>query len=180
MGRGLRVPVLPNSTSASPLCTATPSAPRSIEARINGSVAVLEWSEPLESGGRDDVAYNILCSECLERQPCRLCTRLVYAPRARGLVDRTVTIEGLQPYITYSFQIQAINGVSDMSHNPPQVESINITTNKDGKLSLQRGSALAGLVQVPVSAVCITGQGLARPSPLGSRTGSLLRGNTMG
>ncbi|KAH0626054.1 hypothetical protein JD844_000768 [Phrynosoma platyrhinos] len=112
-------------------CTTTPSAPRSIVVKMNGSVAVLEWSEPLENGGRDDVAYHVLCTECPERQTCRFCSRLVYAPRARGLVDRTVTVEGLQPYITYTFQIQAVNGVSYLSHNPPHSESINITTNKD-------------------------------------------------
>ncbi|KAM6453214.1 ephrin type-B receptor 4 [Liasis olivaceus] len=112
-------------------CSTTPSAPRSIVAKINGSVAVLEWSEPLENGGRDDVSYHVGCSECPERQSCRECARLAYAPRSRGLADRTVTVEGLQPYITYSFQIQAVNGVSDLSQNPPQSESINITTNKD-------------------------------------------------
>ncbi|XP_015682335.2 ephrin type-B receptor 4 [Protobothrops mucrosquamatus] len=112
-------------------CSTTPSAPRSIVAKINGSVAVLEWSEPLENGGRDDVSYHLSCHECPERQSCRECARLAYAPRSRGLVDRTVTVEGLQPYITYSFQIQAVNGVSDLSQNPPQSESINITTNKD-------------------------------------------------
>ncbi|XP_048372951.1 ephrin type-B receptor 3-like [Sphaerodactylus townsendi] len=56
-GRGVpvgRAPLL--TTSAFLLRSATPSAPRSIEAKINGSVAVLEWSEPLENGGRDDVA----------------------------------------------------------------------------------------------------------------------------
>ncbi|XP_039193785.1 ephrin type-B receptor 4 [Crotalus tigris] len=112
-------------------CSTTPSAPRSIVAKINGSVAVLEWSEPLENGGRDDVSYHLSCHECPERQSCRECARLAYAPRSRGLVDRTVTVEGLQPYITYSFQIQAVNGVSDLSQNPPQSESFNITTNKD-------------------------------------------------
>uniref|UniRef100_A0A8D2LEL6 receptor protein-tyrosine kinase n=1 Tax=Varanus komodoensis TaxID=61221 RepID=A0A8D2LEL6_VARKO len=112
-------------------CTTTPSAPRSIVAKINGSVAVLEWSGPLENGGREDVAYHVVCHECPEGQSCQPCSRLAYAPRARGLVERTVTVEGLRPYVTYSFQIQAVNGVSDLSHNPPQSESINITTNKD-------------------------------------------------
>ncbi|XP_067325767.1 ephrin type-B receptor 4 [Anolis sagrei] len=112
-------------------CTTTPSAPRSIVVKINGSVAILEWSEPLENGGRDDVAYHVLCTECPEHQSCRPCSRLVFAPRARGLVERTVTVEGLQPYVTYTFQIQAVNGVSDLSHNPPHSDSINTSTNKD-------------------------------------------------
>ncbi|XP_077169698.1 ephrin type-B receptor 4 [Paroedura picta] len=145
---------MPDEAPTKP-CTTTPSAPRSIEARINGSVVVLEWSEPLENGGRDDVAYHILCSECPERQACRLCARLAYAPRARGLVDRTVTIEGLQPYITYSFQIQAVNGVSDLSHNPPQVESLNITTSKDVPLPVS---------EIQPTAVTPTGMTLAWPS----------------
>lgn len=130
---------LPAHALASPPRAATPSAPRSVLSQINGSVAVLEWSEPLENGGRDDVAYHVACLECPERQPCRPCSRLGYTPRARGLVERTVTVEGLHPYVTYSFQIQAVNGVSDKSHNPPQAESINITTSKDGESSPQEG-----------------------------------------
>ncbi|XP_060137921.1 ephrin type-B receptor 4 [Zootoca vivipara] len=112
-------------------CAKGPSKPRSPEAKINGSVAVLKWSEPLENGGRDDVAYHVTCSECPEKQPCRPCSRLAYAPRSRGLWERSVTVEGLQPYINYLFRIQAVNGVSEMSHNPPASESINVTTNKD-------------------------------------------------
>ncbi|KAJ6654946.1 hypothetical protein lerEdw1_006417 [Lerista edwardsae] len=145
-------------------CTTTPSAPRSVVSHINGSVAVLEWSEPLENGGRDDVAYHVACQECPEGQPCRPCSRLVYAPRARGLLGRTVTVEGLQPYVTYSFQIQAVNGVSDKSHNPPHAESINITTNKDVPLPVS---------EIQQTSVSPNGVSLAWPS-IQPPTGSIL------
>ncbi|CAM5139237.1 unnamed protein product [Natator depressus] len=119
-------------------CTTTPSAPRSIVARLNGSVAALAWSEPLESGGRRDVTYNVLCSECPEGLPCRRCTRLSLAPGAAGLAEPGVTVQGLQPYVTYTFEIQAVNGVSDLSPNPPQAELVNVTTSKDVPLPVDR------------------------------------------
>nr|XP_033780943.1 ephrin type-B receptor 4 isoform X1 [Geotrypetes seraphini] len=112
-------------------CTTTPSAPRSIVARINDTVAVLEWSEPLESGGRVDVTYNVLCHECPDRQPCRPCSRVTYYPRFTGLTERGVRIQGLQQHATYTFEVQAVNGVSDHSHNAPQSEFVNVTTSKD-------------------------------------------------
>ncbi|XP_050789212.1 ephrin type-B receptor 4 [Gopherus flavomarginatus] len=112
-------------------CTTTPSAPRSIVPQINGSEVVLAWSEPLESGGRRDVTYNVLCSECPEGRPCQRCARLTFAPSAAGLAEPGVTVQGLQPYVTYTFEIQAVNGVSDLSPNPPQAELVNVTTNKD-------------------------------------------------
>uniref|UniRef100_A0A8C4YAQ8 receptor protein-tyrosine kinase n=1 Tax=Gopherus evgoodei TaxID=1825980 RepID=A0A8C4YAQ8_9SAUR len=112
-------------------CTTTPSAPRSIVPQINGSGVVLAWSEPLESGGRRDVTYNVLCSECPEGRPCQRCTRLTFAPSAAGLAEPGVTVQGLQPYVTYAFEIQAVNGVSDLSPNPPQAELVNVTTTKD-------------------------------------------------
>lgn len=147
----------PSLTVTSALCSATPSAPRSIVSQTNGSVVVLEWNEPLENGGREDVAYHVLCSEHLDQQPHRPCTRLVYAPRARGLVDRTVTVEGLQPYITYSFQIQAVNGISDLSQSPPQGETITVSTSKDGALvSLKTHSRRC---DSPVALVSAAGEG---------------------
>ncbi|CAM4706871.1 unnamed protein product [Lepidochelys olivacea] len=119
-------------------CTTTPSAPRSIVARLNGSVVALAWSEPLESGGRRDVTYNVLCSECPEGLPCRRCARLGLAPGAAGLAEPGVTVQGLQPYVTYTFEIQAVNGVSHLSPNPPQAELVNVTTSKDVPLPVDR------------------------------------------
>uniref|UniRef100_A0A8C8RII8 receptor protein-tyrosine kinase n=1 Tax=Pelusios castaneus TaxID=367368 RepID=A0A8C8RII8_9SAUR len=137
-------------------CTTTPSAPRSIVPRINGSVATLTWSEPLESGGRRDITYNVECSECPEGQPCRRCARLAFSPRAEGLVEPWVMVQGLQPYVTYAFEIQAVNGVSGLSPNPPQAESVNITTNKDVPLPV------AGVQQASVSP---SGMMLTWPAP---------------
>ncbi|XP_075764554.1 ephrin type-B receptor 4 [Pelodiscus sinensis] len=120
-----------SSDSPDSPCTKTPSAPRSIVSRINGSVVVLAWSEPLDRGGRWDVSYNVLCSECPEGLPCRRCAHLAFDPGVDRLSEPGVKVQGLQAYVTYTFEIQAVNGVSDLSPNPPQSESVNVTTNKD-------------------------------------------------
>ncbi|XP_069500372.1 ephrin type-B receptor 4-like isoform X1 [Ambystoma mexicanum] len=112
-------------------CTSPPSAPRSIVAKINGTSAILEWSEPLENGGRNDVTYTVLCQECPERQLCRACSRVSFGTRPVSLTERRLLIQGLQQYITYTFEIQALNGVSGESPTAPHSESVNITTNKD-------------------------------------------------
>ncbi|XP_068785379.1 ephrin type-B receptor 4 [Struthio camelus] len=112
-------------------CTAPPSAPRSLVARLNGSVLRLEWSEPLESGGRADASYEVGCRACPERAPCGPCARLAFAPGAGGLRGRAVTVRGLRPSVTYTFTVAARNGVSALSPHPPCAEEVNVTTNKD-------------------------------------------------
>ncbi|NWZ29782.1 EPHB4 protein, partial [Asarcornis scutulata] len=47
-------------------CTAPPSAPRSIVARLNASSVRLEWSEPRDGGGRADTSYAVGCRACPE------------------------------------------------------------------------------------------------------------------
>lgn len=41
-----------------------PSAPRSIVSQVNDTMVTLEWSEPLDRGGRGDLTYGVLCSGC--------------------------------------------------------------------------------------------------------------------
>uniref|UniRef100_H3BYK9 Fibronectin type-III domain-containing protein n=2 Tax=Tetraodon nigroviridis TaxID=99883 RepID=H3BYK9_TETNG len=45
-------------------CTRPPSAPRSIVSQLNDTSVTLEWSEPLDRGGRSDLTYRLLCSVC--------------------------------------------------------------------------------------------------------------------
>uniref|UniRef100_A0A3Q3L551 receptor protein-tyrosine kinase n=1 Tax=Labrus bergylta TaxID=56723 RepID=A0A3Q3L551_9LABR len=91
-----------------------PSAPRSIVTQINDTTLSLEWNEPLDNGGRSDLTYAVRCSVC--RSP-------------KG--PRRLEVWGLLPHTTYSFTIQTLNGVSQLSGRDPASDSVNITTSHD-------------------------------------------------
>uniref|UniRef100_A0A8C7HHI0 Ephrin type-B receptor 3 n=1 Tax=Oncorhynchus kisutch TaxID=8019 RepID=A0A8C7HHI0_ONCKI len=113
-------------------CTTIPSAPRSVISNVNETYLVLEWSEPRDSGGRGDIFYNIICKKCLpERGMCSRCDDNVdISPRHLGLTQRRVAVRNLQAHTQYSFEIQAVNGVSNKSPYTPQFSAVNITTNQ--------------------------------------------------
>uniref|UniRef100_A0A672MIV9 Ephrin type-B receptor 3 n=1 Tax=Sinocyclocheilus grahami TaxID=75366 RepID=A0A672MIV9_SINGR len=113
-------------------CTTVPSAPRSVISNVNETSLVLEWSEPRDQGGREDLLYNVICKKCLpERGTCTRCDDNVdISPRHLGLTERHVTVRNLQAHTQYSFEIQAVNGVSNKSPYAPQFDSVNITTNQ--------------------------------------------------
>ncbi|KAM9728963.1 ephrin type-B receptor 4a [Menidia menidia] len=114
-------------------CTRTPSAPRGIIPATNDTTLSLEWNDPLDNGGRTDLSYAIKCSVC--RPPKGLCLpcgdSVSYRPARDGLLNRRVEVWGLLPHTTYTFTIQALNGVSQLSGKEPASESINITTSHD-------------------------------------------------
>ncbi|XP_030584001.1 ephrin type-B receptor 3b isoform X2 [Archocentrus centrarchus] len=113
-------------------CTTVPSAPRSVISSVNETSLVLEWSEPRDLGGRDDIFYNVICKKCLpERGMCSRCDDNVdISPRHLGLTQRRVAVRNLQAHTQYSFEIQAVNGVSNKSPYAPQFSAVNITTNQ--------------------------------------------------
>ncbi|KAK2907971.1 hypothetical protein Q8A73_009044 [Channa argus] len=113
-------------------CTTVPSAPRSVISSVNETSLVLEWSEPRDLGGRDDIFYNVICKKCLpERGMCSRCDDNVdISPRHLGLMQRRVAVRNLQAHTQYSFEIQAVNGVSNKSPYTPQFSAVNITTNQ--------------------------------------------------
>uniref|UniRef100_A0A8D2ZGK6 Ephrin type-B receptor 3 n=1 Tax=Scophthalmus maximus TaxID=52904 RepID=A0A8D2ZGK6_SCOMX len=113
-------------------CTTVPSSPRSVISIVNETSLVLEWSEPRDMGGRDDTFYNVICKKCLpERGMCSRCDDNVdISPRHLGLTQRRVAVRNLQAHTQYSFEIQAVNGVSNKSPYTPQFSAVNITTNQ--------------------------------------------------
>ncbi|XP_046893138.1 ephrin type-B receptor 3-like isoform X5 [Hypomesus transpacificus] len=113
-------------------CTTVPSAPRNVISNVNETSLVLEWSEPRDSGGREDVFYNVICKKCSpERGVCSRCDDNVdISPRHLGLTQRRVAVRNLQAHTQYSFEIQAVNGVSTRSPYTPQFYAVNITTNQ--------------------------------------------------
>ncbi|NWS13746.1 EPHB3 protein, partial [Pachyramphus minor] len=113
-------------------CTSVPSAPRNVISNVNETSLVLEWSEPQDTGGRDDLLYNVICKKCsVERRLCTRCDDNVeFVPRQLGLTERRIYISNLMAHTQYTFEIQAVNGISNKSPYPPHFASVNITTNQ--------------------------------------------------
>uniref|UniRef100_A0A665TG58 receptor protein-tyrosine kinase n=1 Tax=Echeneis naucrates TaxID=173247 RepID=A0A665TG58_ECHNA len=114
-------------------CTSVPSSPRNVISIVNETSVILEWHSPRETGGRDDVVYNIVCKKCrADQHSCSHCDDNVdFVPRQLGLTETRVFISNLWAHTLYSFEIQAVNGVSNKSPYPAQHVSIDITTNQD-------------------------------------------------
>lgn len=117
------------------LPTGVPSGPRNVISIVNETSIILEWHPPRETGGRDDVTYNIVCKKCRsDRRACSRCDDNVdFVPRQLGLTETRVFISNLWAHTPYTFEIQAVNGVSNKSPFPPQHVSVNITTNQAGE-----------------------------------------------
>uniref|UniRef100_A0A4W4FDK6 receptor protein-tyrosine kinase n=1 Tax=Electrophorus electricus TaxID=8005 RepID=A0A4W4FDK6_ELEEL len=122
-------------TPASP-CTQPPSAPVNVISSVNGTSVSLEWSSPLDTGGRSDVVYDVQCQKCVRHMgPCEDCSGVVaalirFVPRQRGLTEPRVNVVNLVAHTNYTFHILATNGVSHMSNNMPPYIIVNITTNQ--------------------------------------------------
>lgn len=122
-----------------------PSAPRNVISIVNETSVILEWHPPRETGGRDDVVYNIVCKKCRAdgQSHCSHCDDNVeFSPRQAGLTETRVLISNLLAHTLYTFQIQAVNGVSNKSPYPAQHVAIDITTNQAGK---SRFAGMGGL-----------------------------------
>uniref|UniRef100_A0A8C1X0B3 receptor protein-tyrosine kinase n=1 Tax=Cyprinus carpio TaxID=7962 RepID=A0A8C1X0B3_CYPCA len=122
-------------TDSDPLempCTTVPSAPQNVISSVNETSLMLEWNPPRETGGRDDVVYNIICKSCGGgRGGCTRCgDNVQFVPRQLGLTETRVFISDLLAHTQYTFEVQAVNGVSDQSPYSPQYASVNITTNQ--------------------------------------------------
>ncbi|XP_070829579.1 ephrin type-B receptor 3 [Chaetodon trifascialis] len=113
-------------------CTTIPSAPRNVISSVNETSLSLEWEEPADTGGRSDLVYNVVCKKCLrDRSPCTRCDDNVdIAPRRLGLRQRKVVVRNLQAHTRYSFEVQAVNGVSGKNPTSPSYSTVNITTNQ--------------------------------------------------
>uniref|UniRef100_A0A5F8HJU8 receptor protein-tyrosine kinase n=1 Tax=Monodelphis domestica TaxID=13616 RepID=A0A5F8HJU8_MONDO len=125
-----------DSDTADSACTTVPSPPHSVISNVNETSLVLEWSEPRDLGGRDDLLYNVICKKCqggagAGSASCSRCDDNVeFVPRQLGLTERRVHVSRLLAHTRYSFEVQAVNGVSGKSPLPPRYAAVNITTNQ--------------------------------------------------
>uniref|UniRef100_A0A3P8RYY3 receptor protein-tyrosine kinase n=1 Tax=Amphiprion percula TaxID=161767 RepID=A0A3P8RYY3_AMPPE len=114
-------------------CTRPPSGPRNAISNVNETSVFLEWSIPMETGGRKDVRYNILCRRVLpDGRGLEECGPNVrFLPRRVGLSNTSVMVADLQSHTNYSFLLEAVNGVSELAKDhAKQYVSLNVTTNQ--------------------------------------------------
>lgn len=119
-------------------CTGPPSAPRELWFEVQGSALMLHWRLPRELGGRGDLLFNVVCKECGGRPEtvgggsCHRCRDEVhFDPRQRGLTESRVLVGGLRAHIPYILEVQAVNGVSELSPDAPQAAAINVSTSHE-------------------------------------------------
>ncbi|XP_068129956.1 ephrin type-B receptor 4 [Hyperolius riggenbachi] len=129
----------------------------------------LEWSEPLDSGGRSDLYYEVQCSECVNGAPCIPCSDLSFEPsRSQKLTERKVRVLGLRPRVTYTFRVLALNGVSERSGATAVGEELNVTTDRDLPLPVSR------IHQVAVSESTLTIRWTPPTPPQSPNRGNIL------
>ncbi|XP_068087282.1 ephrin type-A receptor 7 isoform X5 [Hyperolius riggenbachi] len=111
-------------------CTRPPSAPQNLIYNVNQTTVTLEWSPPADNGGRNDVTYRVICKRCSwEQGECLPCGNTVgYVPQQSGLVDTYITIVDLVAHANYTFEVEAVNGVSDLSRSQRLFAAVSITT----------------------------------------------------
>lgn len=111
-------------------CTRPPSAPQNLVYNINQTTVSLEWSPPADTGGRNDVTYRVICRRCSwEPEECVPCGPNVgYYPAQSGLVDTYVSIIDLLAHANYTFEVEAVNGVSDLSRTQRLFAAVSIAT----------------------------------------------------
>ncbi|CAB1348122.1 unnamed protein product, partial [Coregonus sp. 'balchen'] len=117
---------------ASMPCTRPPTAPLHLISNVNETSVNLEWSTPLSSGGRQDLSYNVVCKRCgPEGTRCQPCGNGVhFSPQQLSLRATKVSINDLHAHTNYTFEIWAVNGVSQQSPGPEQAVSVTVTTNQ--------------------------------------------------
>ncbi|XP_036437264.1 ephrin type-A receptor 7 isoform X3 [Colossoma macropomum] len=113
-------------------CTRPPSAPQNLVYNINQTTVTLEWSPPADAGGRNDVTYRIICRRCSwEPEECVPCGgNVAFTPQQSGLTDTYVTISELLAHANYTFEVEAVNGVSDLSRTQRLFAAVSIATSQ--------------------------------------------------
>ncbi|KAM6949599.1 tyrosine-protein kinase Mer [Aplochiton taeniatus] len=112
-------------------CTKPPSAPVNITVHAqNDSVLALLWGLPHDTGGRQEVMYDVAC---LEKEgnswgQWKACGEgMIFLPASAGLTTRGVNITGVNPHSDYQLSVRAWNRVSVLQrHMAASVASVTI------------------------------------------------------
>ncbi|XP_027578671.1 ephrin type-A receptor 6 isoform X5 [Pipra filicauda] len=126
-------------------CTRPPSAPRNVVFNINETALMLEWSPPSDTGGRKDLTYSVICKKCgSDASQCEICGGGIrFIPRHTGLTNSSVTVLDFVAHVNYTFEIEATNGVSELSFSPKQFTAITVTTDQDASdMAAEQGQIL--------------------------------------
>ncbi|XP_051635351.1 ephrin type-A receptor 6 isoform X4 [Manacus candei] len=126
-------------------CTRPPSAPRNVVFNINETALMLEWSPPSDTGGRKDLTYSVICKKCgSDANQCEICGGGIrFIPRHTGLINSSVTVLDFVAHVNYTFEIEATNGVSELSFSPKQFTAITVTTDQDASdMAAEQGQIL--------------------------------------
>lgn len=65
-----------------------------------------------------------------------------YSPAQSGLVDTYVSIVDLLAQANYTFEVEAVNGVSDLSRTQKLFASVSVATGQSGKTLVPTSSFL--------------------------------------
>lgn len=144
----VRATLAPTDGLSSP--TGPPSVPRNLSFSVSGTQLSLHWEPPEDMGGRQDVRYDVGCSQCrgaaLEEGPCQPCGGSVhFYPGPRGLTSPTVRVDGLEPYANYTFNVEAQNGVSGLGASKHASASLSISMGHAGEVLGGEGGGLQHL-----------------------------------
>lgn len=90
------------------------------------------------------MSYYIACKKCSSHSGlCEACGGHVrYLPQQTGLKNTSVMMVDLLAHTNYTFEIEAVNGVSDQNPGARQFVSVNVTTNQAGKWIFNPGECL--------------------------------------
>ncbi|XP_043531668.1 ephrin type-A receptor 2 isoform X1 [Chiloscyllium plagiosum] len=139
------------SDPATSACSQPPSAPEALTATAMGSMVVLKWMPPSDTGGRSDVTYTVVCERCAwDTGSCKPCESAVHFTHRSPFVQTTVSVMELEPHTNYTFRVEARNGVSDQSASrsiastvalinetePPKITSIAMEDQEKTSLTL--------------------------------------------
>nr|XP_054587814.1 ephrin type-A receptor 6 isoform X3 [Nothobranchius furzeri] len=129
-------------------CTRPPSAPRNLVSLINDTALFLQWTPPANTGGRNDITYNILCQRCdggdsgeTQCEPCE--PDLHFIPRPLGITGTSVAVLDFAMHANYTFHVEAVNGVSELGVAARSLANITVNTHQAGVL----GPAFLGIVK---------------------------------
>uniref|UniRef100_A0A672LH10 receptor protein-tyrosine kinase n=1 Tax=Sinocyclocheilus grahami TaxID=75366 RepID=A0A672LH10_SINGR len=125
--------------------TCLPSAPQSLvatTAQMSIGRLQLSWRPSVDTGGRSDIRYAVVCERC-EGRACQPCGEKVrFDPSNTDLKETRVTVSELEPHLNYTFTVEARSGVSQFSNkratsNPPKVTAMHLVDSSSTSLSIQ-------------------------------------------